>query len=136
MKLIKYAIVVVISMQTLVGCGGKEEKKKEGFTYENTKNEPKEVKVKAEEDPVIDDAEAQRLLTKNTCIACHNKEKRVIGPSFQDIAKRNYSNKRIVELIYKPEPENWPDYAVPMAALPNVPRGEAFKMAGWINSLN
>ena len=135
MRLIKFALIAVVSSVILISCAGKkEEEKKKAFTYEKTKDEPKKVEVK--EDPVIDDAEAKRLLAKNTCTVCHNKEKRVIGPSFQDIAKRKYSNKRIVELIYKPEPENWPDYSVPMAPLPNVPRGEAFKIAGWINSLN
>jgi len=133
MKIAKYALFTLCSVLMLVGCGGKEEKKKEGFSYEKTKTEPKE--AKEEVAAVIDDAEAQKLLTKNTCIACHNKEKKIIGPAFQEIAKRNYSNKRIVELIYKPEPSNWPDYAVPMAPLPNVPRAEAFKLAAWINSL-
>ena len=133
MKIAKHVLFTVCSVLMLVGCGGKEEKKKEGFSYEKTKTEPKE--VKEADVAVIGDAEAQTLLTKNTCIACHNKEKKIIGPAFREIAKRNYSNKRIVELIYKPEPSNWPDYPIPMAALPNVPRGEAFKLAAWINSL-
>ncbi|WP_147678985.1 c-type cytochrome [Algibacter pacificus] len=133
MKIAKYVLVAACSAVVLVGCGGKEEKKKKGFTYEETKTKPKEVKV--EETAIIDDAEVQQLLTKNTCVACHTKDKKIIGPSFIDIAKRNYSNQRIVELIYKPEPSNWPDYAVPMAPLPNVPRGEALKLAAWINSL-
>jgi cytochrome c551/c552 len=75
------------------------------------------------------------LLAKNTCTACHNPSKRQVGPSYMDIAKRNYSNEQIVELIYNPKPENWPDYATPMAPMPQVPRTEALKIAAYINSL-
>ena len=85
---------------------------------------------------VLSDGQVQPLLTKNTCVACHNKDKRVVGPSFKAIAKRNYSNEKIVELIYNPQPKNWPEYATPMAPMPQVPKDEALKIAAWINSLH
>ncbi len=80
-------------------------------------------------------AEIEPLLVKNTCTACHQVSKRQVGPSFADIAKRKYSNERIVQLIYTPEPKNWPEHETPMAAMPQVPKVEALKIAGWINSL-
>jgi cytochrome c551/c552 len=80
-------------------------------------------------------AEIEPLLAKNTCTACHNVDKRQVGPSFRDIAKRKYSNERIVQLIYMPEPKNWPEHETPMAAMPQVPKDEALKIAAWINSL-
>jgi len=80
-------------------------------------------------------AEIEPLLVKNTCTACHQVSKRQVGPSFADIAKRKYSNERIVELIYKPEPKNWPEHETPMAAMPQVPRNDALQIAMWINSL-
>lgn len=80
-------------------------------------------------------AEIQPLLNKNTCIACHQTDKKQVGPAYKDIAKRNYSVERIVELIYNPEPGNWPDYSTPMAPMPQVPRVEATKIARWIKSL-
>jgi cytochrome c551/c552/glucose/arabinose dehydrogenase len=80
--------------------------------------------------------EVEPLLRNNTCVACHQANKRVVGPSYRAIAGRNYSNERIVELIYNPEPKNWPEYATPMAPMPNVPRDEALKIAAWINSLD
>ena len=80
-------------------------------------------------------AEIEPLLVKNTCTACHQVSKRQVGPSFTDIAKRKYSNDRIVELIYKPEPKNWPEHETPMAAMPQVPRNDALQIAAWINSL-
>lgn len=80
-------------------------------------------------------AEIEPLLVKNTCTACHQVSKRQVGPAFTDIAKRKYSNERIVELIYNPEPKNWPEHETPMAPMPQVPRDEALKIAAWINSL-
>ena len=80
--------------------------------------------------------EVEPLLRNNTCVACHQANKRVVGPSYRAIAGRNYNNERIVELIYNPEPKNWPEYATPMAPMPNVPRDEALKIAAWINSLD
>jgi Cytochrome c551/c552 len=80
-------------------------------------------------------AEIEPLLVKNTCTACHQTTKRQVGPAYADIAKRKYSNERIVELIYNPEPKNWPEHETPMAPMPQVPRDEALKIAAWINSL-
>lgn len=80
-------------------------------------------------------AEIKPLLEKHTCTACHNSEKRIIGPSFKDVAKRKYTDQQIVELIYKPNPKNWPDYSTEMAPMPHVPRGDALKIASYINSL-
>ncbi len=81
-------------------------------------------------------AEVKPLLARNTCLACHAAEKRVVGPAYKDVAKRKYSDEKIVDLIYHPQPENWPDYATPMAAMPQVPKDEALKIASWINSLD
>jgi len=75
------------------------------------------------------------LLRKNTCSACHNLDKKLIGPSFMEISKRSYNSLRIVGLIYNPEPKNWPEYTNPMMAMPYVKREEALKIANWICSL-
>ncbi|GAA0554864.1 hypothetical protein [Chitinophaga japonensis] len=79
--------------------------------------------------------EVKPLLAKYTCLACHNANKRQVGPAFLDIAKRAYSNEKIVDLIYNPQPQNWSGYATEMPPMPNVPKKEALKIAAWINSL-
>ena len=79
--------------------------------------------------------EIEPLLVKNTCVACHQPNKRQVGPAYADIAKRKYSNDRIIQLIYNPEPKNWPEHETPMAPMPQVPKDEALKIASWINSL-
>jgi len=79
--------------------------------------------------------EVKGLLAANTCLACHNPEKRVVGPAFKEIAKRNYSPEKIVQLIHNPKPENWPDYPAPMPPMPQVKREDGLKIAAYINSL-
>lgn len=79
--------------------------------------------------------EVKPLLTKNTCAACHNPDKKQVGPSFKEIAKRNYSTEKIISLIYNPQPQNWPGYATEMAPMPQVPKEEARKIADWIRTL-
>ena len=80
-------------------------------------------------------ADINELLSKNTCLTCHNANEKVVGAAYVEVAKRNYTPEQIVELIYKPKPSNWPDYQTPMIGLPNVPKEEALKIANWIVSL-
>jgi cytochrome c551/c552 len=91
--------------------------------------------VKSTKTAIISDAEAMALLKKHTCLACHAKEAKVVGPSYVDIAKRNYTDKQILALVYKPNPQNWPDYATEMAPMSHVPAGDVLKIASWINGL-
>ncbi len=81
-------------------------------------------------------ASVKPLLTKHTCLACHAEDKKVVGPAFKEIALRNYSPEQIVALIYKPKPENWPTYATPMAAMPQVPRKDALEIGKYISGLS
>ncbi len=89
-----------------------------------------------QEEEVVTLEMVQPLLAKNTCVACHNKDTKQVGPAYVDVAKRNYTPEQIVELIHTPRPENWPEYATPMPPMPHVPREEALKIAKWISSLN
>ncbi len=80
-------------------------------------------------------ADIEKLLSKNTCLACHKIDTRLVGPAYKEVMKqKKYNAKQIVELIYKPNPANWAGYP-PMAAMTNVPKDEALKIANWIISL-
>lgn len=79
--------------------------------------------------------EVKPLLSKYTCLACHNADKRQVGPAYKEIAKRKYTNEMILKLIANPKPQNWPEYATEMPPMPQVPRADALKIAAWINSL-
>ena len=91
-------------------------------------------KVKAGE--VMTYEQIKPLLIRNTCIACHNPNKKLVGPGFNEIAKRKYSVDKILQLIKIPQPQNWPEYATPMAPMPQVSEADARKIATWINSLD
>ena len=81
-----------------------------------------------------DQARILDLLKKNQCSTCHKVADKLIGPSYQDIAARKYSQERIIQLIYKPEPQNWEGYP-PMLPMNNVPMEDAKEIADWIISL-
>lgn len=78
-------------------------------------------------------ADIQALLDKYGCAACHNMERKLVGPKWTEIAAKKYSAKRIAQLVAKPEPANWPGY-VPMAAQ-NVPKADMDKIAKWLANL-
>ena len=84
--------------------------------------------------PTFTDLKA--MLTSYTCLSCHNPDKKLVGPSFTDIAKRKYTADKILQLIHNPQPQNWPDYPTPMPPMPQVKREDGLKIAAYINSLN
>jgi len=76
------------------------------------------------------------LLSKHTCLACHKVNERAVGPAYSEVAKRKYTNAQLEALIAEPKPENWPDFATPMAPMSHVPKKDIQKIAAWINNLN
>ncbi|MBK5271203.1 MAG: hypothetical protein JJE22_09330, partial [Bacteroidia bacterium] len=80
-------------------------------------------------------AAVQPLLQKYTCLTCHNPNKKVIGPSYSEIAKRKYSIAKIIQLIQKPNPANWSGFATKMPSMAHVPVSELTQIAKWIKSL-
>ena len=96
---------------------------------------PDDPKAKSQAALALNEGEIETLLQKYTCIACHNAQKKQVGPAYVDVAKRGYSNEEIVELIYNPQPENWPNYT-PMPPMAQVPQEDALKIATWINGLD
>lgn len=79
--------------------------------------------------------DVEKLLQKNTCLACHKVDTRLVGPAYKEVMKKKkYKAEQIVELIYKPNPANWEGYP-PMAPMSQVPKEEALKIAKWITTL-
>ncbi|GHB56255.1 c-type cytochrome [Persicitalea jodogahamensis] len=99
---------------------------------EVSEKEPAKADEAPKQKPVPADIAA--LLNKNTCSACHKPYERLVGPAYSEVAKKKYPISKIVELVYKPQPENWPGYP-PMAPMTQVPKDEVEKLGRWINSL-
>jgi cytochrome c len=84
-------------------------------------------------DPTIP-ADIEALLSKYGCNACHSVKRKLVGPKWQEIGAKGYSKKRIVALVKKPEPANWPGYPE-MQPQTTVPKADLDKIAGWIVTL-
>ncbi|MEZ4918686.1 MAG: hypothetical protein R2792_06220 [Saprospiraceae bacterium] len=75
--------------------------------------------------------DVKKLLSKYSCSSCHHVSRNLIGPSWPAIAQKKYSKKRIIQLVAKPEPGNWPNFQ-PMAPQPNIPKEDMNKIASWL----
>jgi cytochrome c len=75
-----------------------------------------------------------QLAQKNNCMACHAVDKKVLGPSYQDVAKKYAGNKdamaTVVASIQKGGSGKWGP--VPMPAQPTVSEADAKALATWI----
>lgn len=79
----------------------------------------------------------EALAKAKNCLACHAMEKKLVGPSYKDIAKKYAGDAKAVEYlatkIQKGGAGVWG--AVPMPANPQVNAEEAKKLATWVMSL-
>jgi cytochrome c len=79
---------------------------------------------------------SQELATKNACMGCHGIDKKVVGPSYQDVAKK-YSGQKDAETklaasIKKGGSGTWG--AVPMPAQTALSDADAATLAKWVLS--
>ncbi len=77
----------------------------------------------------------ERLALKNGCLGCHKRNKDIVGPSFNKIAKRYKGNiKHIVNSIENGSKGNWKEYhGVLMPKFSNkLTQQEATTIANWI----
>ena len=77
---------------------------------------------------------AEKLLAAHACVACHTLDKRVVGPSFREVAAKFAGDgdaaARLVKKIREGGAGNWGN--VPMPPHPQVPEAELTAMVGWI----
>lgn len=76
----------------------------------------------------------QALATTKNCMACHSMDKKLVGPSFKDIAAKYASDKtagdKLATKIIKGGSGVWG--AIPMPANPQVNEADAKKLATWV----
>ena len=77
------------------------------------------------------------LATAKNCMTCHMVERKVLGPSFKDVAAKYRDNKGAVDLladkIVKGGAGVWGPVAMP--ANPQVSEADARKLASWVLSV-
>ena len=79
----------------------------------------------------------QALAKSKNCLACHTVDKKLVGPAYQDVAKKYAGQKdaaaKLATKIMKGGSGVWG--AVPMPANTQVNEAEARKLADWVLSL-
>jgi len=79
----------------------------------------------------------QALAEKKNCLACHQTDKKLVGPAYKDVAAKYAGQKdaaaKLAEKIQKGGTGVWGQ--IPMPANPQVNAAEATKLANWILSL-
>ena len=77
------------------------------------------------------------MAQKKNCMACHATDKKLIGPSYKDVAAKYAGQKdaadKLAQKIHKGGSGVWG--AVPMPANPQVSEAEAKQLAAWVLSL-
>lgn len=77
------------------------------------------------------------LAQQKTCMACHSLDRKIVGPSYKDVAAKYAGQKDAAALladkIVKGGVGVWGP--VPMPANPKVSASEARQLAGWILSI-
>jgi cytochrome c len=76
----------------------------------------------------------QALATAKNCMACHAMDKKLVGPSYKEVAAKYSTQKdavdKLVVKIMKGGTGVWGP--VPMPANPQVNEAEAKKLAAWV----
>ena len=76
----------------------------------------------------------QALATSKNCMACHAVDKKLVGPSYKDVAKKYMGQKdaadKLAAKIMKGGSGVWG--AIPMPANPQVNEADAKKLAAWV----
>ena len=76
----------------------------------------------------------QALATSKNCMACNAVDKKLVGPSYKDVAKKYTGQKdaadKLAAKIMKGGSGVWG--AIPMPANPQVNEADAKKLAAWV----
>ncbi|MCF7567424.1 cytochrome c [Sabulilitoribacter arenilitoris] len=119
-------LITILFATLLISCGGKEEKKKEGFSYQKKAPTEKKTTEKAEKVPAskqidlsnkgVGPIKSLKLSSeidekmvaqgadvfKKMCTACHRADKKFIGPAPKDILERR-TPEWVMNMILDPE---------------------------------
>lgn len=83
-------------------------------------------------------AEMSPLAKKNGCVACHAVDKKLVGPAYQDVAKKYKgqadAEAKLVAKVSKGGSGAWGPVPMPPNA-PKVPEAEIKELVKWVLSL-
>jgi len=83
-------------------------------------------------------ADAEALAKKNQCMTCHAVDRKLVGPGYQEIARKYSGDKgaaaKLVEKVKKGGSGVWGQ--MPMPANPTVSDGDAKALVQWILAMD
>ena len=68
-------------------------------SFSNDNLDTKYIKATKKTTAIFQTSDGEKLIAKSDCVGCHKLDKKLIGPSYLDIAKKYPSNEKIL-LIY------------------------------------
>lgn len=143
MKKVLFTMVIAAG---LYACGGGEEKTEtkpiSNATTEETAAPVKEEAAKVEEaakeeTKAVAKKDGKALIAGSDCRTCHKDDSKLIGPAYQDVAKKYENNakniKMLAEKVLQGGQGNWGE--IPMAGHPNLSVDDASAMVEYILSM-
>lgn len=140
----KKAILTMVIAAGLYACGGGESTETQTQPISNATTE--EAAPAPAQEPAAAPATAeaaapkkdgQALINGSDCRTCHKDDSKLIGPAYQDVAKKYENNaanvKMLTEKIIQGGQGNWGE--IPMAGHPNLSQEDATAMVEYILSM-
>ena len=85
----------------------------------------------------LDNAQAEALMKKDGCAACHAVDKKIVGPAYNDVAAKYRGDKNAQATLEKKVKDggvgNWGQ--IPMPPNPQVPQNDIKELVTWILTL-
>lgn len=139
----KKAILTMVIAAGLYACGGGESTETQTQPISNaTTEEAAPAPAPEQATPATAEAAApkkdgQALINGSDCRTCHKDDSKLIGPAYQDVAKKYENNaanvKMLTEKIIQGGQGNWGE--IPMAGHPNLSQEDATAMVEYILSM-
>jgi cytochrome c len=136
----KKAIMTMVIAAGLYACGGGETAATESKPISNATTEessaPAAEPAKVEA-PAVAKKDGKALIEGSDCRTCHKDDAKLIGPAYQDVAKKYENNaanvKMLAEKVIKGGQGNWGE--IPMAGHPSLSEEDASAMVEYILSM-
>ena len=139
----KKAILTMVIAAGLYACGGGESTEtttqpiSNATTEETAPAATTEAAAPATTEAAAPKKDGQALINGSDCRTCHKDDSKLIGPAYQDVAKKYENNaanvKMLTEKIINGGQGNWGE--IPMAGHPNLSQDDAAAMVEYILSM-
>lgn len=132
----KLVMMAALAAMTAVSCSKKETQPTESnVMLEEPKPETAQNGEMASEGAGTPEAEGEALVKGSDCLSCHKVDAKLVGPSYQDIAKKytEADTEMLAQKIIEGGQGHWGD--IPMTPHSGLSKENATKMVQYILSL-